>query len=125
MKHRNKQLNIRVTAEEKDALEVAARKQGFQSSTEYLRAIAFSGKAPVEYTYTVKIHPADSDETGFWSEVPALSGCNSQGETYEQTIENSRLAIEGYLRMLTKLGEPIPVEKQPRSITVTAVKVAV
>ncbi|HSV15663.1 MAG TPA: type II toxin-antitoxin system HicB family antitoxin [Tepidisphaeraceae bacterium] len=114
-----------MTAQERTALELAARKHGFRGVADYLRAVAFSGKAPAEYTYTVRIHPGDADESGFWAEVPALSGCNAQGETYEQTIEHARQAIEGYLRMLIKLGEPIPIEKQPRAVTVTAVKVAV
>jgi predicted RNase H-like HicB family nuclease len=125
MKRRSEQLNIRVTSQERSALEAAARKQGFRGLADYLRAVAFSGKIPAEHTYTVLIHPADADEGGFWAEVPALPGCNSQGETYEQTIEHTRQAIEGYLRMLVKLGKPIPSEKQPKSTTITAVKVAV
>jgi predicted RNase H-like HicB family nuclease len=84
-----------------------------------------SGKAPAEYTYTVIIHPGDEDEGGFWAEVPALAGCNTQGESYEETIANAKKAIEGYLRMLQKIGEPIPKQKQPRKTTVAAVKVAV
>ena len=62
-----------------------------------------------EHIYTVVVHPAGPDEGGFWAEVPALRGCNTQGETYEETIANAREAIEGYLRMLVKAGEPIPV----------------
>jgi predicted RNase H-like HicB family nuclease len=84
---------------------------------------ALSGKRPTEYTYTVVLHPAE--EGGFWAEVPALRGCNTQGEIYEETIEHAREAIEGYLRFLEELGEPIPVEKQPKRVTVAAVKVAV
>ena len=33
------------------------------------------------YTYTIKVHPADPDESGYWIEVPALPGCFSRGET--------------------------------------------
>jgi predicted RNase H-like HicB family nuclease len=84
-----------------------------------------TGRAPTEHTYTVVIHPAAKDERGFWSEVPALPGCNSQGNTYEETVANTRLAIEGYLRMLRKSGRPIPVEKQPKSKVVASVRVAV
>jgi predicted RNase H-like HicB family nuclease len=39
------------------------------------------------HSYTVHIEPAP--EGGFWSQVPALPGCFSQGETIE--------AIELYL----------------------------
>lgn len=125
MKRRTEQLNIRVTPQERTAFQAAARKHGFAGLADYIRAAAFSGKAPAEYTYTVVVHPADADEGGFWAEVPALPGCNTQGETYEQTIAHAQQAIEGYLRMLIKLGRPIPAEKQPRAKTVAAVKVAV
>lgn len=83
------------------------------------------GRAPAEHIYTVVIHPGQRDEGGFWAEVPALPGCNSQGETYEETIANARLAIAGYLRMLIKERRPIPVERQPKSKVVAAVRVAV
>lgn len=125
MKGRTQQLNIRITSAERASLESNARKYGFQGIGEYLRAVAVSGKAPSQYTYTVKIHPGEADEGGFWAEVPALPGCNTQGETYEETIEHARQAIEGYLRMLNKIGEPIPIEKQPKSTVVAAVKVAI
>ncbi len=78
-----------------------------------------------QFTYTVRIHPADDDEGGYWAEVPALPGCNTQGETYEQTLAHARDAIRGYLRMLIKLGEPIPSEKQPKRTITEAVKVVV
>jgi predicted RNase H-like HicB family nuclease len=61
------------------------------------------GARPTEHTYTIIIHPGGKTEEGFWAAVPALPGCNSQGETYEETIANTRKAIEGYLRMLLKL----------------------
>jgi predicted RNase H-like HicB family nuclease len=76
-------------------------------------------------SYTVRIHPAEDDEGGFWAEVPALPGCNTQGETYEQTVVHARQAIEGYLRMLAKLGEPIPVERRSRAKRAASAKVAV
>lgn len=45
--------------------------------------------------YKVLIHPAE--EGGYWSEVPALPGCYSQGETIEETLSNSKEAIEAHL----------------------------
>lgn len=125
MRKRTEQLNIRVTPKERADLETAAIKHGFRGLADYLRSVAFSGRTPVEYAYTVVIHPGDGDEGGFWAEVPALPGCNSQGETYQQTIEHARQAIEGYLRMLIKRGEPIPTERQPKSTITMTVKVAV
>lgn len=62
-------------------------------------------------TYTILIHPADKDGTGFWVEVPALPGCFTQGETVEECMERAHEAIMGYLESLAKHGEAIPVEQ--------------
>ena len=64
-------------------------------------------------TYTILIHPADKDETGFWVEVPALPGCFTQGETVEECIERAEEAILGYIESLVKQGESIPEEETP------------
>ena len=59
--------------------------------------------------YVVIIHP---DETGgYWTEVPALPGCGSQGETVEQAVEMTKDAIEGLLESLRTRGESIPEDK--------------
>ncbi|MBE7498996.1 MAG: type II toxin-antitoxin system HicB family antitoxin [Verrucomicrobiales bacterium] len=65
------------------------------------------------YTYTVEVHPADSDETGYWVSVPALPGCFTQAETYEEALSNAEEAIAGYLEALVKAGQPIPLEAEP------------
>jgi predicted RNase H-like HicB family nuclease len=62
------------------------------------------------YTYTILIHPADSDETGFWAEVPALPGCFTQGETIEECLQRAPEAIAGYVESLADLHQPIPEE---------------
>lgn len=45
--------------------------------------------------YAVILHPAE--EGGYWSEVPALPGCCSQGETLDEAVANTRLAIDGWI----------------------------
>ena len=35
-----------------------------------------------------------AEEGGFWAEVPALPGCNTQGETEEEIRANLQEAIE-------------------------------
>jgi len=45
----------------------------------------------------VLIHTAE--EGGFWAEVPALPGCVSQGETFDETVANIREAAEGWLEV--------------------------
>jgi len=43
----------------------------------------------------VVIHQAE--EGGYWAEAPALPGCFSQGESWDEAVENIREAIEGWL----------------------------
>lgn len=43
----------------------------------------------------VIIHPAE--EGGFWAEVPAIQGCATQGDTFEDLLSNLYEAIEGCL----------------------------
>jgi len=45
----------------------------------------------------VKVIVHKADEGRYWAEVPGLPGCFSQGETLEETENNIRDAIEGYL----------------------------
>ena len=44
---------------------------------------------------TVVIHEAE--EGGYWAEVPSIPGCATQGETYEELLENIHEAVEGCL----------------------------
>ncbi len=59
--------------------------------------------------FTVIIHLAD--EGGYWTEVPALPGCGSQGETVDEAISMTKDAIEGFISYLKDKGKEIPVEK--------------
>ena len=45
----------------------------------------------------VVVHPAE--EGGFWAEVPALKGCYSEGDTFEEALANIREAAEGWLEV--------------------------
>lgn len=59
-------------------------------------------------TYIVHIEPAE--EGGYVVTVPALPGCVTQGETYEEAVAMAQDAIEGFLEALAKAGHPIPAE---------------
>jgi predicted RNase H-like HicB family nuclease len=48
----------------------------------------------------VLVHPAE--EGGFWAEIPALPGCVSEGDTYEEMLTNIREAAEGWLTVATE-----------------------
>jgi len=43
------------------------------------------------------IHPAE--EGGYWAEVPALTGCITEGDTIEEVKTNLKDAIEGWLEV--------------------------
>jgi predicted RNase H-like HicB family nuclease len=43
----------------------------------------------------VVIHQAD--EGGYWAEVPAIPGCATQGETFEELLQNIYEAVEACL----------------------------
>ena len=43
----------------------------------------------------VIVHSAE--EGGFWAEVPAIPGCATQGESFEELLENLYQAVEGCL----------------------------
>jgi predicted RNase H-like HicB family nuclease len=46
----------------------------------------------------------------FIASCPALQGCYSQGDTYEQALENLKDAIKLHIEARQSLGEPIPIE---------------
>ena len=62
-----------------------------------------------QYSYRVIIEP-DENST-FHAYVPALPGCHTWGETFEQARANIRDAIDVYLRSLKADGEEIPQDK--------------
>ena len=45
----------------------------------------------------IMVHPAE--EGGYWAEVPALPGCVSEGDTFEDTLANIREAAEGWMEV--------------------------
>jgi predicted RNase H-like HicB family nuclease len=54
------------------------------------------------YTYTVRLEPAE--EGGYVVTVPALPGCITQGETYEEALAMTEDCIRGFLEALIKVG---------------------
>jgi len=43
----------------------------------------------------VVIHEAE--EGGYWAEVPSIDGCVTQGESFDELLENIYEAVEGCL----------------------------
>jgi predicted RNase H-like HicB family nuclease len=58
-------------------------------------------------SFAVVIHQEASG--GYWGEVPALPGCYSQGETFEDLLANIREAIAGTLEVFGISEEDVTV----------------
>lgn len=62
-----------------------------------------------------KVYPAIiHEEEGYWVEFPDLSGCFTNGNTLEETMEMAQEALGLYLVSLLEHGQEIPA---PSSIT--------
>lgn len=61
----------------------------------------------------------EAEEGGYTVEVPALPGCISQGESYEEALANIREAIVAYLE---ELGDELNPNQQ---VLITEVEVEV
>ncbi len=72
-----------------------------------------------QYQFTIIIEPCE--EGGYFASCPAFSGCHVEGETYEETLQEMRAAIQGFIEDYLKSGEPIPDDE----VTVTSLKIAV
>ena len=44
----------------------------------------------------------EKDEHGYYAFCPELEGCQSQGDTFEQTLNNIKEAIELYLETISE-----------------------
>lgn len=45
----------------------------------------------------LKVVVHEAEEGGYWAEVPAIPGCATQGETFEDLLKNLYEAVEGCL----------------------------
>jgi len=45
----------------------------------------------------IKVIVHKAEEGGFWAEVPSIPGCATQGETFEELLQNLYEAVEGCL----------------------------
>ena len=63
----------------------------------------------------VVIHEAE--EGGYWAEVPAIPGCATQGESFEELLHNLYEAVEGCLS--------VPIDLQVNGHKQRVVEIAV
>lgn len=45
----------------------------------------------------IKVVVHEAEEGGYWAEVPAIPGCATQGENFEELLRNLYEAVEGCL----------------------------
>lgn len=69
--------------------------------------------------YTAIFEPAE--EGGYVVSVPALPGCVSQGETFEEATKMIKDAMKGYLLVLKEEKQEIPQEGS--SVVITQISV--
>lgn len=70
--------------------------------------------------YTVPI-VIEKDKHGYYAECPALQGCYTQGETYEEVVANIRDAITLHIQDRLAQGEKVIM---PEMVSVATVEVA-
>ncbi|MCK4581412.1 MAG: type II toxin-antitoxin system HicB family antitoxin [Dehalococcoidia bacterium] len=60
------------------------------------------------YRFTIVV---EQDEDGVYvASCPALQGCYSQGDTFEEAVNNVKDAIRLHIEARREVGEPIPIE---------------
>lgn len=64
----------------------------------------------------LKIYPAiiHNEDGSYWIEFPDLEGCNTMGDTLEDTMANAQEALGLYLASLEEVGQSLP---HPSSIS--------
>ncbi|MDD4891983.1 MAG: type II toxin-antitoxin system HicB family antitoxin [Phycisphaerae bacterium] len=45
----------------------------------------------------LKVVVHEADEGGYWAEVPAIPGCATQGDTFEELLQNIYEAVDACL----------------------------
>ncbi|MTJ50724.1 type II toxin-antitoxin system HicB family antitoxin [Dolichospermum sp. UHCC 0259] len=60
------------------------------------------------YNYTVLLEK--EQDGGYHAFCPVLKGCHSQGDSFEEAIENITEAIELYIESLIADNQPVPKE---------------
>ena len=71
------------------------------------------------YKFSVVI---EKDSEGYFASCPELQGCYTQGDTYEEVLENIKDAIRLHIEDRIESGEEIP---QSESVSLTLMEVAV
>jgi predicted RNase H-like HicB family nuclease len=71
------------------------------------------------YKFSVVV---EKDIDGYFAFCPELQGCYTQGDTYEEVLENIKDAIRLHIEDRIESGEDIP---QAESVSLTLMEIAV
>lgn len=63
----------------------------------------------------LKVIVHEAEEGGYWAEVPAIPGCATQGESFEDLLGNLYEAVEGCLSVDVR---DIPTSRTDRVIEI-------
>ncbi|MDI6779451.1 MAG: type II toxin-antitoxin system HicB family antitoxin [Bacteroidota bacterium] len=59
----------------------------------------------------IKVVVHQAEEGGYWAEVPSIPGCATQGETFEELLQNIYEAVEGCLSIDVELPKSTGKER--------------
>ncbi|MHB0877849.1 MAG: type II toxin-antitoxin system HicB family antitoxin [Anaerolineae bacterium] len=59
----------------------------------------------------LKVIVHEAEEGGYWAEVPAIPGCATQGDTFEELLQNLYEAVEGCLAVDTQAIDTSPTDR--------------
>jgi len=59
----------------------------------------------------LKVIVHQAEEGGYWAEVPAIPGCATQGDTFDELLKNLYDAVEGCLSVDVKDIQISPNDK--------------
>ncbi len=63
----------------------------------------------------LKVIIHEAEEGGYWAEVPSVPGCATQGETFDELLQNLYEAVEGCLAVDMK---SIKLKKRDRVLEI-------
>ncbi|MEH1821123.1 MAG: type II toxin-antitoxin system HicB family antitoxin [Nostoc sp.] len=64
------------------------------------------------FRYEIILYWSELDQA-FIAEVPELSGCAADGNSYQEALHNIELVVQEWIETAKDLGRPIP-EPRPR-----------
>jgi predicted RNase H-like HicB family nuclease len=62
-------------------------------------------------TMKLKVIVHEAEEGGYWAEVPSIPGCATQGETFEELLQNLYEAVEGCLSVDVSGAKTTPTDR--------------